>query len=211
MNILFQDEHIVVCVKKRGVLSQGDAAGRENMVDLLKNECGCEIYPVHRLDREVGGIMVYAKNQKAAAELSKQVSERTADKSYLAVIHGSCDKEKGTMEDLLFFDKSKNKSFTVKKERRGVKKALLEYECIGKTEEKTLVRVKLHTGRTHQIRVQFASRKMPLYGDRRYGAKDSESTIALWSYLIGFTHPETKERMSFEFLPEGDSGFRDFY
>lgn len=211
MDIFFQDEHIVVCLKKRGVLSQQDMNGRENMIDLLKNECKSEIYPVHRLDKEVGGVMVFAKTQKAAAELSKQVADRTFDKRYLAVIHSSPEEKSGTMEDLLFFDKSKNKSFTVKKERRGVKKALLEYECAETKEDRTLVRVKLHTGRTHQIRVQFASRKMPLFGDRRYGARDEEKTIALWSYYIEFNHPKTKERMFFELLPEGDSAFEGFY
>ena len=211
MLILYEDKHIVVCRKERGLLSQQDSKGGTNMIDLLSEECKSEIYPVHRLDKDVGGVMVYAKTQKAAASLSQQVADRTFIKLYLALVHSSPEEEKGTMEDLLFFDKSKNKSFTVKKERRGVKKALLEYECIETKEEKTLVKIKLHTGRTHQIRVQFASRKIPLYGDRRYGARDEEKTIALWSYFIEFDHPSTKQRLHFELLPEGDTAFREFY
>ena len=211
MLILFEDEHLVVCRKERGVLSQQDSKGGRNMIELIKQECKSNAYPVHRLDKDVGGVMVYAKTQKAAAELSKQVADRTFLKQYLAIIHSAPEEEKGTMEDLLFFDKSKNKSFVVKKERRGVKKALLEYECIEAAGEKTLVKVKLHTGRTHQIRVQFASRKSPLYGDRRYGARDEEKTIALWSCRLEFNHPVTSERMSFELLPDNDSAFIDFY
>lgn len=208
MNIIFEDEHIIVCVKERGLLSQ-DGNGKPSMVDKLKKHTGGEIYPVHRLDREVGGVMVYAKTQKAAANLSVQVSQRTMQKEYLAVVHGSADE--GIMEDLLFFDKSKNKSFVVKKERRGVKKALLTYKTLQKKGDKSLVSVVLHTGRTHQIRVQFASRKMPLFGDRRYGGRDSENTIALWSCRLSFMHPLKGERMEFELLPENDDAFKVFF
>lgn len=208
MNILYEDKHIIVSQKQRGLLSQ-DGNGKPSFTDKIKEHTKTEVYPVHRLDKDVGGVMVYAKTQHSAAELSKQVADRTMEKNYLAVVHGKPDK--GDMEDLLFFDRSKNKSFVVKKERRGVKKALLSYETVETREDKSLVRVALHTGRTHQIRVQFASRKMPLYGDRRYGGRDEEKTIALWSYRIAFNHPVTKERMSFELLPCGDEAFRDFY
>ncbi len=197
MEILYEDKEIAVCIKQRGLLSQYDEK-KPNMISLLKEICGGEIYPVHRLDREVGGVMVYAKTQKAASVLSAQVADRSFDKIYLARVHGVPENEKGIMEDLLYFDKGKNKSFTVKKERRGVKKALLEYELLETDGSTSLVKVKLHTGRTHQIRVQFASRRMPLLGDRRYGAGDDEKTIALWSHFISFTHPESKERMVFE-------------
>lgn len=196
MKILYEDKDIVVCIKQRGVLSQYDEK-KPDMISLLKEECGSEIYPVHRLDKEVGGVMVYAKNQNSAAALSAQVADRSFDKIYLARVYGKPENEEGTMEDLLYFDKSKNKSFTVKKERRGVKKALLEYELLESDGSTSLVRVKLHTGRTHQIRVQFASRKMPLLGDRRYGARDEKKMIALWSHSISFVHPSSKERLSF--------------
>lgn len=208
MNILYEDKHIIVCQKQRGLLSQ-DGGGKPSFTDKIKEHTKTEIYPVHRLDKDVGGVMVYAKTQHSAAELSKQVADRTMEKNYLAVVHGKPDV--GEMEDLLFFDRGKNKSFVVKRERKGVKKALLSYETVETREDKSLVRVALHTGRTHQIRVQFASRKMSLYGDRRYGGRDEEKTIALWSYRIAFNHPVTKERMGFELLPQEDEAFREFY
>ena len=198
MKILFEDKDIVVAVKPPEILSQRDDKGRANAVDVLSEMTKSEIFPVHRLDKGVGGVMVFAKNKRAAASLSKQVSDRTMEKFYLASVHGKIEEDKGTLEDLLFFDRSKNKSFVVKRERRGVKKAVLEYECLEKSEEKTLVRVRLLTGRTHQIRVQFSSRGYPLFGDRRYGARDDESSISLLSKKISFLHPSTGEKMSFE-------------
>ncbi|MBQ6600366.1 MAG: RluA family pseudouridine synthase [Clostridia bacterium] len=198
MEIIFEDKDIVVAIKPPEILSQGDEKGRANAVDILKDMTGSEIFPVHRLDKGVGGVMVFAKNSKSAAELSRQVSDRTMEKTYLALLHGEITEEKGRLEDLLFFDRGKNKSFVVKRERRGVKKALLDYECIERGQGKSLVRVSLITGRTHQIRVQFSSRGYPLFGDRRYGAKDEEKNIALLSKEISFLHPKTGERMSFE-------------
>lgn len=197
MRIIFQDNDIVVAIKPPEILSQGDEKGRENAVDLLREMTGSDIFPVHRLDKGVGGVMVFAKSSRAAAELSRQVSDRTMEKTYLALLHGEIAEDSGRLEDLLFFDRGKNKSFVVKRERRGVKKALLDYECLEKGEGRSLVRVKLITGRTHQIRVQFSSRGYPLFGDRRYGAKDEEKNIALVSKEISFVHPRTKERMSF--------------
>lgn len=204
MKILFEDKDIVVCIKERGLLSQQGREGEKTVPLLLSEQCKSEIYPVHRLDKEVGGVMVYAKNKKSAAFLSAQVSDRTMEKQYLTVVEGEPTKEEGQLEDLLFFDKSKNKSFTVKKERRGVKKALLSYKVTGKKEGLSLVRVTLHTGRTHQIRVQFASRKMPVVGDRRYGSKKESRIIALWSCGLSFIHPVSKERMDFEEMPADD-------
>ena len=198
MKILFQDKDIVVAVKPPEILSQGDDKGRANAVDILKELTGREVYPVHRLDKGVGGVMVFALNSKAAASLSKQISEGTTEKIYLAEVHGKPEKEKGTLEDLLFFDRGKNKSFVVKRERRGVKKAILEYECLESSQDKTTVRVRLITGRTHQIRVQFSSRGNPLFGDRRYGARDEEKSIALFSSEICFRHPSTGEEMHFK-------------
>ena len=197
MEILYKDSELAVCIKQRGILSQYDEK-KPNMISALRQELSSEVYPVHRLDREVGGVMVFALTQKSAAALSAQVADRSFDKQYIALVHGSPDEKEGLMEDLLYFDKGKNKSFTVKKERRGVKKAVLEYTVTKAEEDKALVRVRLHTGRTHQIRVQFASRKMPLFGDRRYGARDEAEFIHLWSEKIEFTHPLTGERLSFE-------------
>lgn len=207
MEILFEDSDLVVAVKPPEILSQGDEKGRENAVDILKEMTGTDIFPVHRLDKGVGGVMVFAKNSFAAAELSRQVSDRQMEKVYLAVLHGEIKEERGRLEDLLFFDRSKNKAFVVKRERRGVKKALLDYECLEKGEGKSLVRVRLITGRTHQIRVQFSSRGYPLFGDRRYGARDEDKSIALLSKEISFIHPKTRERVKFESKTTQDEFF----
>ena len=194
--IIYEDKQLVVCLKPKGVLSQIGKEGQKNMIDILSEECNCEIYPVHRLDKEVSGVMVYAKTKSAAADLSAQVSNREMEKHYIATTEKSALNPEGTMEDLLYFDKAKNKSFVVKKERRGVKKAILEYEEIGSTESTTSFRVRLLTGRTHQIRVQFASRKHPLIGDRKYGSKIN-GDIGLVSCFISFVHPETKKTVAF--------------
>ena len=206
MKILFEDDYIIVAIKPVGILSQADSSGGESMISLLENLTGGSIYPLHRLDREVGGVMVYAKTQKAAAILSKNIAERNFNKEYIALVHGKPQENIGEMIDLLFKDSSKNKVFVVKKERKGVKKASLEYELLNTaefdSEMYSVVRILLHTGRTHQIRVQFASRKMSLAGDRKYGAKDSFKEIGLWSYRLNFTHPKTKEPLIFEAKPE---------
>lgn len=196
MKIIFEDESIIVCIKPIGILSQADSKGGESMITLLEEYTKGVIYPLHRLDKEVGGVMVYAKTKSAAASLSKDIAEQKFKKEYLALIHGKPD-EKGEMQDLLFKDSQKNKSFVVKKERRGVKKASLEYELINSNDELSVVKILLHTGRTHQIRVQFASRKMPLVADKKYGAKDEFNEIGLWSYRISFVHPKSKEAVSF--------------
>lgn len=199
MEILFEDKQIIVAVKDRGLLSE--ASLKPNMVTELKKLTNGEIYPVHRLDKDVAGVMVYAKTKAAAAELSKQAGDRTMEKTYVARLHGIPEAKEGSLEDLLYFDKGKNKSFVVKKERKGVKKALLCYKVLSENGDSALVEVKLMTGRTHQIRVQFASRKMPLFGDRRYGAKDESKIIALWSKEISFLHPITKNRLTFNRMP----------
>ncbi len=199
MEILYEDKELIVVIKERGLLSEENPT-KPNMVTELKELTKSEIYPVHRLDKDVSGVMVYAKTKTAAAELFKQAGDRTMKKTYLACLHGTPQEKRGELQDLLFFDKSKNKSFVVKKERRGVKKALLNYKVISQKDGNAIVEVELLTGRTHQIRVQFASRKMPLFGDRRYGAKDDSKIIALWSKEVSFLHPITKERMSFQKL-----------
>lgn len=198
--IVYEDRDIVVCIKPRGIISQQGAEGTQSMVSLLSEKCGCQIHPVHRLDKDVGGIMVYAKTQKAAAELSKQVCDRTMKKNYLAVTQEGELPSEGRMEDLLFFDKQRNKSFITKRERRGVKKAILDYRLVKSVDGRSLYSVRLETGRTHQIRVQFASRKMPLVGDRKYGSKEN-CEIGLYSTSISFKHPSTSEAMIFTSKP----------
>lgn len=196
MEILFEDDSLIVCIKPRGILSQQGETGHKNMIDELSAYCSCEIFPVHRLDKDTGGVMVYAKTKKAAAALSEQVAQRVMSKTYIAIAPVCSEYTAGFMEDLLFFDRQKNKSFAVKRERRGVKKALLEYEMKKTDGENGLYLVKLHTGRTHQIRVQFSSRGIPLLGDRKYGGAPNNH-IALWSYEIGFVHPESGKRLTF--------------
>lgn len=201
MEILYEDSSVIVAVKPRGVLSQSDKDGGESMVTRLCEHTGGEIFPVHRLDKETGGVMVYAKTKSAAAKLSRDISEHRFYKEYLALVHGVPKENSGTLCDLLFHDKAKNKSYAVKRERKGVKKAELYYEVLEAKEKDgekySLLSVVLHTGRTHQIRVQFAARKMPLKGDRKYGAQDNEKKLGLWAAKIKFTHPETGQKLEF--------------
>ena len=201
MEILYEDPSVIVVIKPQGILSKSDKKGGESMITKLQAHTGGEVYPVHRLDKETGGVMVYAKTQKAAAALSRDISEHRFYKEYLALVHGVPEKQSDTLCDLLFHDKAKNKSYAVKRERGGVKKAELYYELLETVEKDgekySLLRVELHTGRTHQIRVQLASRKMPLSGDRKYGARDGRNELALWARRLRFTHPETKEVMEF--------------
>lgn len=204
MEILYKDEHIAVCIKPAGVLSAKDISGSKNMTDMLKTELGVsEVYPVHRLDREVSGVMVYALSKASAAKLSAVASDKDRFKKiYYAVISGKPDEPKGFFEDLLFKDTKRSKSFVVDKMRKGVKSAKLEYEVLKQFDNYCLVKIILHTGRTHQIRVQFASRKLALVGDRKYGGEKSEKGIALRSVILGFNHPKTNEWLEFERIPD---------
>ena len=203
MDILFKDEHIVVLIKPSGVLSAKDISGSKNMTDMLKEELSIsEVYPVHRLDREVSGVMVYALSKIAAAKLSADASDKDRfQKIYYAVCAGKPTEKSGVFEDLLFKDTKRSKSFVVGKMRKGVKTAKLEYEVLQEFENRSLVKILLHTGRTHQIRVQFASRKMALVGDRKYGGEKSEKGIALRSVSLSFEHPVTKQKLYFEKVP----------
>lgn len=214
MEILYEDKNILFCVKPAGVLSQSDEKGRENMPALLSEQCGCEIFPVHRLDKEVGGVMVFAKSSFAAAKMSEiTASHDKFIKEYLAVVEGSPEAS-DVLEDLLYYDKNKNKTYVVKKERRGVKKAKLSYETLGRVSENgkelTLVKVKLYTGRTHQIRVQFASRGFPIVGDRRYGASALSNSIHLFSHKIEFVSPFDNSAIGFSVKPQNASMWRFF-
>ena len=198
--ILYEDRHLVVCVKPAGVLSQD--AGENSLPGLLRAQLGTDyVGVVHRLDREVGGVMVYAKTPGAAAALSRSVQERTLEKTYLAVLRGIPEASAGTLEDLLFHDQNRNKTYVVDRMRKGVKEAELEYTVIGCVNDSSLLRIRLHTGRSHQIRVQFASRAMPLLGDARYGSKTRNCGIALWSESLCFPHPFAEKTMDFRQAP----------
>ena len=206
MKILHEDKFIVVCLKPAGVISQGTDGGKD-MISLLdahfeQNGENSKAYPVQRLDRETAGVMVYAKSSKSAAALSKQIEQNSIRKHYYAVVHGRPDADCGVLKDLLFRDKQKNKTFVVKRERKGVRDASLEYKVIGGNEDKTLLDILLHTGRTHQIRVQFASRKMPLYGDGKYGGGSGE--LALFAHTLEFSHPVSGEKLVFSAKPDAE-------
>ena len=192
MDILYSDRNIIVCIKPVGLDSE------QEVPSALKEQFGGEIFPIHRLDKNVGGVMVYARTKQAAAELSKAVQEGTMVKEYVAMVHGT-PPESGDWEDLLWKDSKKNKVFVVKRQRGGVKKARLEFTRLiaGET---SLVRIRLHTGRSHQIRVQFSSRGFPLVGDHKYGSRDEKTAPMLFSCCITF--PYRGEIRRFEALPE---------
>lgn len=202
IDILFEDSDILVLIKPAGTLSEMSPA-ENSLPRMAGEERGAELFAVHRLDREVSGVMVYAKTPTAAAELSRQVADRSFKKEYLALVEGVPEEPSATLSDLLFKDSRKNKSFVVNRKRAGVKEAKLSYETVGEADGKSLVKIELHTGRTHQIRVQFSSRKMPVLGDGKYGSSVREKEIALASYRIKFKHPRTKESMEFSQLPSG--------
>ncbi len=202
IKILFEDADILVCIKPAGTLSEMSEA-ENSLPRIIRYERGTELFPVHRLDREVSGVMVYAKNPAAAAELSRQVAQRCFEKEYLALVEGVPTEESATLTDLLFKDSRKNKSFVVNRKRAGVKEASLSYETVSAADGRALLKITLHTGRTHQIRVQFSSRKMPVLGDGKYGSSVREREIALASHRIKFKHPRTKESVEFSYLPSG--------
>ncbi len=196
MEILHLNEDFVVCIKPVGVDSQ------QGMCALLAEAVGGEVYPLHRLDRNVGGVMIYARNKKAAAELSGLISRQEMQKEYVARVWGT-PPESATWEDLLFKDSSKNKVFVVKKRRKGVKEAKLSFVRL-EAGEQSLVQIRLHTGRSHQIRVQFSSRGFPLLGDGKYGAKDNLKAPMLFCARLSF--PYKGERLQFSALPDWAEG-----
>ena len=203
LDILYQDAQIVVCRKPAGVLSQG--AGADAMPALLRAQCGGEAYPVHRLDRVSAGVMVYARTAKAAASLSASAQKGQWRKEYLAVLTAPPAEPAGVLEDLLYFDRARDKSFVCKRPRAGVKAARLSYTLVRTASDggacRALVRVRLFTGRTHQIRAQFSARALPLLGDGKYGGSDNRCKTALLSASLQFPHPETGETMKFEIEP----------
>ena len=182
IEILEQTPQLVLCVKPVGVRAQGEAEA--DLPALLKRQLGCEIYPVHRLDQAVGGVMVFAKTAPAAAKLSQAIAGGELQKEYLAVLERSPEQTEGELSDLLFHDRTKNKTYVVSRQRKGVKEAKLAYRVLDVQNGLCLVRIRLYTGRTHQIRVQFASRGMPLVGDGKYGSRKNAASPALWSYAL---------------------------
>ena len=196
MEIVYADSTVLVCVKPAGVLSTDEPGG---LPDLLRQALGdqkADLRTVHRLDRAVSGLMVLARGPEAASALSREVREGAFEKEYLAVVHGQTP-ERGELRDLLRRDKARKMTFVADLPGKGVQEAVLDYETLRRGEGMSLVRVRLHTGRTHQIRVQFASRGFPLFGERKYCDAPDDCALALWSHLVGFTHPVTGERLRF--------------
>lgn len=208
MQILYHDNSIAVCIKPARVLSTDEPGG---MPELVRAALGGEARTVHRLDRAVGGLMVLARTAASASELSRQVREGELDKEYLAVVHGDTTPS-GELVDLLWRDKARKMTFVADAPGKGVQEARLEYVTLARSGGMSLVRIHLITGRTHQIRCQFASRALPLVGDRKYGTlTDGDCEIVLWSHSLSFTHPETGECVSFQAPPPEAWPWSDFY
>ena len=212
LNVIYEDNHIIVVEKMVNIPSQADKTGDVDMLTIIKkyikekyNKPG-EVYLglVHRLDRPVGGVMVFAKTSKAASRLSEQVRVKDFKKKYLVVVNGKMENKAGTLEDYLLKNEKANMSKVVKEGTKNAKFASLDYEVLKYNEEIDLsvLKINLHTGRHHQIRVQLSSRNHSIYGDQKYGGRGHGKQIALWAYELSILHPITKERMTFKVLPE---------
>ncbi len=212
LNVIYEDNHIIVVEKMVNVPSQADKTGDLDMLTIIKqylkekyNKPG-NVYLglVHRLDRPVGGVMVFAKTSKAAARLSEQVRVKEFKKKYLVVVNGKMENKKGVLEDYLLKNEKANMSKVVSKKTKNAKYAALDYEVLKYNEEIDLsvLKINLHTGRHHQIRVQLSSRNHSIYGDQKYGGRGHGKQIALWAYELTIIHPVTKEEMTFKVLPE---------
>lgn len=201
VEICYQDENLLVCVKPPRVLSTDEPGG---LPDLLRRQLGSEaedIRTVHRLDRVVGGLMVLARTPEAASALARQVREGIFQKTYRAVVHGIPEKDSDTLEDLLGRDKARKMTFVASEPGKGIQRASLSYRVLSSAQGMSEVEIQLHTGRTHQIRVQFASRGLPLVGERKYSTLDDPCEIALFSQGLGFRHPGSNAWMEFRHDP----------
>ena len=198
MEILYQDANILVCIKPARVLSTDEPGGLPELVREALGDPKADVRTVHRLDRVVSGVMVLARSANAASELSRQIREDKFRKEYLAVVHGKPENPEGTLRDLLARDKARRMTFVAEAPGKGVQEAALSYRVLEYANGMSLVRVRLHTGRTHQIRVQFS---MPLVGERKYAVWNDPCELALWSAKIGFYHPGTGEWVEFSKEP----------
>ena len=210
MELIYADEAIVVCVKPARVLSTDETGGLPQLVRQALGDPKADIRTVHRLDRVVSGLMVLARNPQAASELSRQIREREFQKEYLAAVHGHPDKCAGTFRDLLGRDKARRMTYIADQMGKGIQEAVLDYEVLSGSEEFSKVRIRLHTGRTHQIRVQFACRGLPIAGERKYAVLNDPCEIALWSCKLGFFHPETGQWTEFSKNPPKDYPWTEF-
>lgn len=212
--ILYEDNHLLGIVKPVNIPTQADVSGDPDLLSLLKDDIKVRFNKpgnvylglVHRLDRPVGGAMIFAKTSKAASRLSEAVRSRSFRKVYAAVVHGLMPAPRGTLRDMLLKDPKTNTVSVVKKGTPGAKEAVLDYEVLGTTGAFSLIRVELHTGRSHQIRVQMNQAGCPLYGDQKYGSRVNKpgQQIALWSVIASFPHPVTKEDVKLVSLPPAE-------
>ena len=201
MELLYADEAVVVCIKPARVLSTDEPGGLPELVRQALGNPKADVRTVHRLDRVVSGVMVLARSAAAASELSRQVREDEFSKEYLAILHGIPKAPEGTLTDLLYRDKARRMTMVAREPGKGVQEAVLDYRVQKTVDDMSKIAVHLHTGRTHQNRVQFASRELPLVGERKYSELDDPCEIALWSHRIGFIHPLTAEPMEFSQEP----------
>ena len=215
LKVLYEDNHIIVVIKPYNIPSQSDKTNDIDMLSLVKEyikekyQKPGNVYVglVHRLDRPVGGIMVFAKTSKAASRLSESIRNKSFSKTYLAVVNGKFEKQNGILENYLWKDEALNMSKVVSKDKKGAKLARLTYEVLTEKNDLSLVKINLETGRHHQIRVQFSNAGHSLYGDQKYGKGSMEKQIALWAYRLEFKHPVKDEIMKFEALPEKNDVF----
>ena len=201
MELIYKDNDIVVCIKPQRVLSTDEPGGVPELVREALGDPKADVRTVHRLDRVVGGLMVLARNAQSASRLSMQIRENTFKKEYRAVVHGQVEPSLGTLRDLLVRDKARKMTLVADAPGKGVQEAILHYQLLDSRENMSYVTIQLETGRTHQIRVQFSSRDLPLVGERKYSTREDDCEIALWSCKIGFCHPATGEKMEFEMEP----------
>lgn len=202
MQIIFADQDIVVCVKPARILSTDEPGG---LPDLLRAQLDTRDFrTVHRLDRVVSGLMVVARNAAAASELSRQIREDAFQKEYMAVVHGKPVEESGRFCDLLGRDKARKMTYVASQPGKDIQPAALQYQLLRHQNGMSKVRILLETGRTHQIRVQFASRGLPLVGERKYSELNDPCEIALWSYRLAFRHPATGKKMEFILEPPAE-------
>ena len=201
MELIYVDDDILVCLKPARVLSTDEPGGVPDLAREALGDPKADVRTVHRLDRVVAGLMVLARNAKSASELSRQIRDNEFEKEYQAVVHGGPAEDRGTLVDLLGRDKTRKMTFVATEMAKGVQEAILDYWVLNRAADMTKVQIRLHTGRTHQIRVQFASRDWPLMGERKYSERNDPCEIALWSCRLAFTHPKTGEKMEFFHLP----------
>lgn len=203
IKVLYEDKAMIVVVKPSGMASQPDPSGNQDMLTLLNSKYH-DVFLVHRLDTATGGVMVYARGKQSAGILSNEVQDHLSfKKTYLVVLDKKPEEDESELVDYLYHDKRQNKSFVVKSDRKGSKEARLIYRVISINESgNALVEVRLLTGRSHQIRVQFASRRTPVFGDGKYGSRCKMKGFALWSYKASIKHPFTKKLIECECEPE---------